>query len=154
MVGYEKNNTKFETVVENNYCTQNPRVWWFLHFLQLFRHKNAPNELVMFWTHTQPNWQQKKFRKFCVFSIFLSIFLKIMFKNNVCVNLTTETSKYRVDVSQLSLPCFSSFLLSLLSRDLEKFIFWVWGRNCKKRPCKVSICFELAFAKFWANLQI
>jgi hypothetical protein len=24
------------------------RVWWFLHFLQLFRHKNAPNQLLMF----------------------------------------------------------------------------------------------------------
>jgi hypothetical protein len=24
MVGYKKNNTEFETVVENNYCTHNP----------------------------------------------------------------------------------------------------------------------------------
>jgi hypothetical protein len=90
----------------------------------------------------------------------LSIFLKIMFKNNVCVNLTTKTSKYRVDVSQLSFQCLPSFLLSLFEkieahflseffpRDLEKFIFRVWGRNCKKRRCKVSFSFELAFAKF------
>ena len=24
MVGYKKNNTEFETVIENNYCTHNP----------------------------------------------------------------------------------------------------------------------------------
>jgi hypothetical protein len=26
MVGYKKNNTEFETVVENNYCTHNPLI--------------------------------------------------------------------------------------------------------------------------------
>ena len=35
MVGYKKNNTEFETVVENNYCTHNPLkgvgvVIWYL----------------------------------------------------------------------------------------------------------------------------
>jgi hypothetical protein len=67
-----------------------------------------------------------------------------MFKNNVCVNLTTQTSKYRVDVSQLSLqllqlsfePTFEKieahFFSEIVSRDLEKLIFFVWGRNLTK----------------------
>ena len=144
------------------------RVSLLLHFLQLLCHKNAPNQLFMFWTHKTTQMTTKKFSKILrFFDFFLSIFLKIMFKNNVCVNLTTKTSKYRVDVSQLSLQCFLSFLLSLLSKKLkhicfQKF-FHVTLKNsyfefgvkiAKNRNCKVYICLELAFAKFWANLQI
>jgi hypothetical protein len=104
------------------------RVSRFLHFLQLLCHTNAPNQLFMFSTHKTTQMTTKIFRIFCVFSIFffrkyLSIFLKIMFKNNVCVNLTTKTSKYRVDVSQLSLQCFPSFL-SILPSKKSKHIFF------------------------------
>jgi hypothetical protein len=83
-----------------------------------------------------------------------------MFKNNVCVNLTTQTSKYRVDVSQLSLQCFPSFLLSLISKNQSKFFFEIFfhvtlknsyfefGIEIKqKRSYEVFVCFELAFAK-------
>jgi hypothetical protein len=71
-----------------------------------------------------------------IFRFFLSIVLKIKFKNNVCFNLTTDTSKYHLDISPLSNKFFTGFLLSLLSkkskpnffpeffsRDLEKFEF-------------------------------
>ena len=57
------------------------------------------------------------------FSIFISIFLKIKLKNNVCSNLTTQTSKYRLNLSQLSHQCFTGFLLSLLSKKSKHFFF-------------------------------
>jgi hypothetical protein len=65
-------------------------------------------------------------------------------KNNVCSNLISKTSKYRLDVSQLSHQCFTGFLLSLLSKKSKHFffrkffgkwpkiIFRVLGVNCKK----------------------
>ena len=60
----------------------------------------------------------------------------------VCVNLTTKTSKYWVDVSQIFSSVFpqrsfeptfekieAHFFSEIFSRDLEKFIFFVWDRN-------------------------
>ena len=47
---------------------------------------------------------------------------------NVCFNLTTKTSKHQLDVSQLSDQCFSSFLLSLLTKNRSTFFLifsWV-----------------------------
>ena len=142
------------------------RGWWFLHFLQLLCHKNAPNQLFMFWTHKTTQMTTKKFSKILrFFDFFLSIFLKIMFKNNVCVNLTTKTSKYRVEVSQLSLQCFSSFLLSLLSKNRSTFFFgnfftWPWkihifclGSKLKKRLLRSFYLFRATLCKnlseFW-----
>ena len=144
------------------------RVSLLLHFLQLLCHKNAPNQLFMFWTHKTTQMTTKKFSKILrFFDFFLSIFLKIMFKNNVCVNLTTKTSKYRVDVSQLSLQCFPSFLLSLLSKKSKHIFFrkffhvtlknsyFLFGVEIwQKRSYKVSVCLELAFAKIWVNFEI
>ena len=91
------------------------RVWWFLHFMQLFCDENAPNQS---WKHITILIKSKKFRNFC----FFSIFFRVMLQNNVCVNLTTKTSKYRIDVSQLSLQCYLGFLISLLSKK-PKHIF-------------------------------
>jgi hypothetical protein len=51
----------------------------------------------------------------------LSIFSKMKVKFNVCSNLTTQTSKYRLDVSQLSHQCFTGFPLSLLSKKSKHF---------------------------------
>jgi hypothetical protein len=94
----------------------------------------------------RPNCQ-----KILKFSRFFD-FLKMKFKNNACFNLTTKTSKYHLDVSQLSGQCFRGFLLSLLSkkskdsfsRDLKKFILRVRGRNLKKcREITVCICMSL-----------
>jgi hypothetical protein len=76
--------------------------------------------------------------------------------------LTTKTSKYRLDVSQLSLQCYPSFLLSLLSKKSRhifseifgKFIFFVWGRNLTKTFLqsfclfRASFCQQL-FSEFW-----
>jgi hypothetical protein len=39
------------------------------------------------------------------------------------------------------------FFSEIFSRDLEKFIFFVWGRNLTKTLLKGSVCLELAFAK-------
>jgi hypothetical protein len=139
------------------------RVWWFLHFLQLLRHKNAPKQLLMFRTHETTQMTTKKFSKFLSFSI---IFLKNMLKNNVCVNLTTNTSKYRVDVSQLSLQCFVSFLLRLLSKKskhiffrkffhvtLKNSYFLFWVEIWQKRPSESFCLFRASFcknlSKFW-----
>jgi hypothetical protein len=44
-------------------------------------------------------------------------------KNYVCFNLTTETSKYHLDVSQLSDQCFRGFLFSLLSKKSKQIFF-------------------------------
>jgi hypothetical protein len=50
-------------------------VWWFLHFLQLFRHKNAPNQLFMFWTHKTTQMKTKKISKILrLFWFFLYVF--------------------------------------------------------------------------------
>jgi hypothetical protein len=139
-----------------------------LHFLQFLCHKNARINFLCSERIKQPKWQQKKILDNSeFFDFFHSIFCKIMFKNNVCVNLTTKTSKYRVEVSQLSLQCFLSFLFGLLLKKSKHIfcrkLFPVTLKNsyfefgveiAKKRLCKVSICFKLAFAKFWANLQI
>ena len=144
------------------------RVSLLLHFLQLLCHKNAPNQLFMFWTHKTTQMTTKKISKILrFFDFFLSIFLKIMFKNNVCVNLTTKTSKYRVDVSQLSLQCFPSFLLSLLSKKSKHIFFrkffhvtfknsyFEFGVKIEKNgSSEVSVCFELPFAKIWVNFEI
>ena len=70
--------------------------------------------------HYRPN-HQKNFRNFAFFRFFLRIFFKMKFKNNVCFNLTTKTPKYHLDVSQLSDQCFSSFLLSLLTKKRSIF---------------------------------
>jgi hypothetical protein len=44
MVRYKKNNTEFETVVENNYCTHNLLKGVLVAgFMRLFGLKNAPN---------------------------------------------------------------------------------------------------------------
>ena len=156
-------NHRFWTSSEN--LSPSLRVSRLLHFMQLLCHKNAPHQLFMFWTHKTTQMTTKKISKILrFFDFFLSIFLKIMFKNDVCVNLTTKTSKYRVDVSQLSLQCFLSFLLSLLSKK-SKHIFFrkffhVTLKNsyfefgveiAKNAPTKVSVCLELAFAKIWVN---
>ena len=143
------------------------RVSRSLHFMQLLCHKNAPNQLFMFWTHKTTQMTTKKFSKILrFFDFFLSIFLKIMFKNNVCVNLTTKTSKYRVDVSQLSLQCFLSFLLSLLSKKSKHiffrkffhvtlknsyFLFWVeiWQKRPKESFCLFRASFCKNLSKFW-----
>ena len=45
------------------------------------------------------------------------------FKNNVCFNLTTQTSKYHFGVRQFSDQCFSHFLLSLLTKKSKHFFF-------------------------------
>ena len=50
-------------------------------------------------------------------------FFRIKSLNNVCLNLTTKTSKYRLDVSQLSHQCFTGFFLSLLSKKSKHFFF-------------------------------
>jgi hypothetical protein len=136
--------------------------------MQILCHKNAPNQLFMFWTHKTTQMTTKNFSKILrFFDFFLSIFLKIMFKNNVCVNLTTKTPKYRVDVSQLSLQCFPSFLLGLLSKK-SKYIFFrkffhvtfknsyfeFWVKIEKNGSSEVSICFELPFTKIWVNFEI
>jgi hypothetical protein len=82
-------------------------------------------------------------KKILISRFFLSIFQKMKLKNNVCLNLTTQTSKYRLDVSQLSHQCFTGFLLSLLSKKSkhfffnffendQKIIFRVLAGNCKK----------------------
>ena len=126
---------------------------------------NAPNRSFMF---KNKKIRKKNFELFCVFNeYFPSIFLKIMLKNKVCVNLISKTRKYRVDVSQLCLQCYPGFLLSLLLKK-SKHIFL---RECfhltlknlnfefrfeilQKRSSEVTFCFEIAFAKIWANFQI
>ena len=79
-------------------------------------------------------------------------------KNNVCSNLTTKTSKYRLEESQLSHQCFISSLLSLLSKKskhffsgffwkmTKKIIFRVSAVNCKK-AC------DLLLQMFWGVLD-
>jgi hypothetical protein len=58
---------------------------------------------------------KKHFSKFPrFFDFFLSIFFKMNFKNYICYNLTTKTSKYHLDLIQLSDQCFRGFPLSLL----------------------------------------
>ena len=100
------------------------RVSRLLHFMQLLCHKNAPNQLFMFWTHKTTQMTTKKFSKILrFFDFFLSIFLKIMFKNNVCGNLTTKTPKYRIDLSQISLQCSPGFRSNLLSKKSKPIIF-------------------------------
>ena len=39
---------KFTAMEKNGEKLEDLRVWWFLHFLQLLCHKNAPNQLFMF----------------------------------------------------------------------------------------------------------
>ena len=48
---------------------------------------------------------------------------KMKFKNNVCFNLTTKTSKYHLEVSQFSDQCFCGFLLILLSKKSKHIFF-------------------------------
>jgi hypothetical protein len=72
----------------------------------------------------RPNYQRKILNFLCFFDFFLNIFFKRKFKNNVLFNLTTKTTKYHLGVSQ--------FFSEIFSRDLQKFIFWVRGRNLKK----------------------
>ena len=62
-----------------------------------------------------------KFSRF--FNFFPSIFFKKKKKNYVCFNLTTKTSKYHLDVSQLSDQCFRGFLLGLLSKKSKHIFF-------------------------------
>jgi hypothetical protein len=58
-----------------------------------------------------------------IFSIFLVFILKMKLKNNVRLNFTTKTTKYRL---QLSDQCFRSFFWDyfrnkiFIERDLEK----------------------------------
>jgi hypothetical protein len=139
------------------------RVFRFYIFCSYYVIKMHQINCLCFEHIKQPKWHQKILR-FSIF--FFRIFLKIMFKNKVCANLTTKTSTYRVDVSQLSLQCLFSFLLSLLSkkidahfvseifpRDLEKFIFFVRGRNLTKTLLKSFSLFRASFcknlSKFW-----
>jgi hypothetical protein len=42
-------------------------------------------------------------------------------KNNICFNLTTKTSKYHIDVSQLSDQCFGGFFLRILTKNRSNF---------------------------------
>jgi hypothetical protein len=81
------------------------------------------------------------------FDFFLSIFWKMKLKKNVCSNLTTKTSEYRLDVSQLSHQCFTSFLLSLLSKKSKHFYFEFFLENDQKNHISslrgwVSVFFE------------
>jgi hypothetical protein len=66
----------------------------------------------MTWGDNKVNYRrnhQKKCSKFL--SFFLSIFFKMNSKNYVRFNLTTKTSKYHLDVNQLSDQCFSGLLI-------------------------------------------
>ena len=103
---------------------------------------NAPNRSFMF---KNKKIRKKNFELFCVFNeYFPSIFLKIMLKNNVCVNLISKPLKYRFNVSQLCFQCFPGFLLSLLSKNRSTFFF----RKCfGKWPKKSYFEFQLEIAK-------
>ena len=88
-------------------------------------------------------------------------------KNNVCSNLTTKTSKFRHAVSQLSLQCFLSFLLSLLSKKSKHIFFrkffhvtlknsyFEFGVEIEKNDSPwVFVRFRQPFAKVWANSKL
>jgi hypothetical protein len=125
MVGYKENNTEFETVVENNYCTHNPlkRVLVAGFMRPQGQYKCSKMTRGDKKVHYRPT-HQKNFPKFLrFFDFFPRIFFKMKFKNNVCLNLTTRTLKYHLDVSQLSDQCFRSFLLSLLTKKSKHFLF-------------------------------
>jgi hypothetical protein len=62
--------------------------------------------------HSDSVYYQPKHQNFSKFS---HIFSKMKLKNNVSLNLTTNTSKYHLDVSQLFDQGFTGFLLSLFS---------------------------------------
>jgi hypothetical protein len=76
--------------------------------------------------NNRPNHQKK------IFDFILSIFFKMKFKNNVCFNLTPKTSKYHLDVSQLSDQCLNSFLLRLLTKKSKHFFFRKFSRGSLK----------------------
>ena len=68
-----------------------------------------------------PIKSSKKISRF--FDFFLSIFFRIKSKNIVCLDLPTKTSKYRLDVSQLYVQCFTGFRLSQLSKNRSRCFF-------------------------------
>jgi hypothetical protein len=90
--------------------------YWSLALWGLWGFKNASN---WYGVITKCNTDQiiKKIR---VFRVFL-IFFKYFFQNEVRFNLTSKTSKYYLDVSQLSDQCYSGFLLSLPTKNRSTF---------------------------------
>ena len=92
---------------------------------------------------------------------------KSQVQNNLCFNLTTMTSKFRLKVSQLSLQCFPSSLLNLLSSNQKQkfsfpgnFLTWPWkfhilslGLKLKGNGLtKVSIFFRATVCKNLSEL--
>jgi hypothetical protein len=78
--------------------------------------------------YLEPNHRKNLWKFPHFFDFFLSIFSKMKF--NVCSNLTTKTSIYRLDVSQLSHFFFGNFLendqknqISSFSWKLHKHVF-------------------------------
>ena len=130
---------------------------YFFDCLETLNHKRGDKKV-----HSQPNHQNfSKFSRFLDF--FLRIFFKKTFKNTVCFNLTTKTSKYHLNVSQVSDQCFrgfrvwanfqknrSTFFFEIFLRDLLKFIFWVLSRNLEKTLKRI---FNLFWATFCKNLS-
>ena len=78
---------------------------------------------------------------FSKFSHFSKYFLMMKLKNKVCSNLTTETLKFRLDLSRLSYQRFAGFLLSLLSKRSKNFFGNFW------KMTKSYFEFQLKFAK-------
>jgi hypothetical protein len=74
----------------------------------------------------QSNQNKMKFLRFS------SIFVKITLKNNVCVNLNTKTSKYRVDVNQLARQYYPGFLLRLFWKQIMKNSYFEFGVEIEK----------------------
>ena len=71
---------------------------------------------------------KKKFIE--IYAFFLEIYAFFDFlEKNVCLNFTTQTSKYRLDVSQLSHQCFTGVLLNLLSKKSKHFFFEIDQKN-------------------------
>jgi hypothetical protein len=78
---------------------------------------------------------------FLKFSLFFDFF-KIKFKNEVCSNLTTQTSKFHFDFSKLSNQWFRGFLLSLLSKISKHFFRNFCLGSLKKSYLKFKVEFQ------------
>jgi hypothetical protein len=129
-----------------------------VHVLFLWRlrgYQSAPN---CFGMSTKCISDQIHKKKFLFFSKYF--FFRIESKNIVCLDLTTETSKYRLDISQLHVQCSTGFLLSLLSKKSEhiffrKIIFSSLHRNLQKKASyRSQACNKVYFEKVWAFSEI
>jgi hypothetical protein len=95
--------------------------------------------------------QISKFLHF--FDFFKGIFLKMTLKNNVCLNLNTETSKYRLNVSQLSHQYFTGFLLSLLSKNRSTFFLEISKNHISSYSLKLQKTCVNHLQMYWGILD-